>query len=477
LIPYVWLFSSDGDDFVLDHHTNRVFAISPREAECFRLWMERRDWAALTRDYGAEAAEIQKLRDQGLFSCQPPDGLAFGAPWDEIEAMIHRKRSHTILEVTQQCNLRCKYCAFGGSFKDHRTHSSRSMSIDTLEAAILAAIDHSVDMDSISIGFYGGEPLLSLDLVEHAVAFARRHSAGKPLRFSLTTNATLLEETTAEFFRDNDFSVLVSIDGPKQMHDRYRVHADGRGSYDETIEGLKVLLDTFPQDTHGRIGLNMVIPSIGWVKQLHELWDREPWLPKGIRAQASVVEAPEGFAALPAPGGATWGDIRGDWFQRTELGQADSSSIRNDLLERKYAIIHQRVVFPGFRTTFFPNGCCIPAVRKIYVTVGGEYLICERAHGCPPIGDLRTGVNTDRIKQLVDEYALGSIEDCRGCTAIANCSLCFTQAYECGKFSSVKKRSFCGGERRSFAEGFSDYCQLRKKNPEHIKTWEAIKLE
>lgn len=474
--PYVWLFNSEGKGYVLDHHTNRLFALSKREAEYIRLWLEGRTRESLALEYATEAAEIQKLQDDGLFCCRPPDGLAFGAGWDEIEVMIRRKRAHTILEITQQCNLRCKYCTFGGGFKDHRRHSSKSMSIETLEEAVLSAIEHGVDNDSISMGFYGGEPLLRFDLIKHAVAFAHRHSAGKPLKFSMTTNATLVEKESAEFLRDNDFSVLVSIDGPKHMHNRYRVHADGQGSYEKTIEGLRLLLETFPQDMHERIGLNPVIPAIGWVKQLHELWDQEPWLPRGIRVQVSVLDPPEGFVALPVPEGTTWGDIREEWFEITKSGQTDSSPIRSDLFERQYALIHQRSTFPGHRTHFFPNGCCIPAVRKIYVTVDGEYLICERAHGCPPIGHLRTGVDIDRIKQLVNEYVLNSVEDCRSCMAIANCNLCFNQAYEGGIFSSVRKQSYCDGERRAFAEGLSGYCQLRKKNPEQIKKWEAIKF-
>lgn len=476
LRPYVWLFSSDGNDFVLDHHTNRVFALSPREAECIRLWIEGGDWAALTRDYGAEVAEIQKLRDEGLFCCRPPDGLAFGAGWDEIEAMIRWKRSNTVIEVTQQCNLRCTYCTFGGGFKDHRTHSPKSMSIDTLEEAVMAAIDHGVDMDSINIGFYGGEPLLRFDLVRHAVALARRNSAGKPLNFSITTNATLVKKESAEFLRNNDFSVLVSIDGPKHMHNRYRVYPSGKGSYQSAIDGLKILLNTYPLDMHVRIALNMCIPSIGWARQLQKLWNQEPWLPRGIRARSSVIDLPEGFGVLPAPEGATWQDIRKDWLESMKTGRADISSIISDMFNKKFAIIHQRQTFSSFRNNFFPNGCCIPAVRKIYVTVDGDYLICERAHGCPPIGNLRTGVNVDLIKQVVNDYTLNSKEDCLNCVAIANCSLCFNHAYEDGKFSLQRKRYFCESERRSHTRAFSDYCRLCKEQPQQIKMWESIKI-
>jgi len=402
--------------------------------------------------------------------------LAYGANWDELEVMIRRQRSHTVIELTQQCNLRCKYCTFGGGFKDHRMHSPKIMSEEIVEQAILAAIESGTEMEELSIGFYGGEPLISFDLLKHAVAFARLHSAGKALRFSVTTNATLIEKKTAEFLRDNDFNILVSIDGPKYMHDTYRVYADGRGSYQWAIRGLKNLLEIYPSEMHKHIGLNMVIPSIGWVKQLHELWNDEKWLPRGIRAQVSVMDPPDGLLPPPPPDSTKWDDIRKYWLESTKAEIQDASSIYSNIFDRMFAIIHQRPTFTGFRNSFFPNGCCIPAVRKIYVSVDGDYLICERAHGCPPIGNLRSGVDINKVKQIVDEYVTNSYNECRNCLAISNCTLCFDQAFESGKFSHERKRLFCENERATIVRSFPDYCRLCKEQTQRVKVWEDIQI-
>jgi uncharacterized protein len=474
LNPYIWLFSSDESWFVLDLHTNKLFALRPREAEVIKRWFAGEGLTDLAKEYPSETTELERLRNEGLFGCQPPEGLSFGAEWDEIKKMILNKRSRTVIELTQKCNLRCKYCTFSGGFKDHRTHSSKTMSKEVLESAINSAFKHGEEVEEINIGFYGGEPLLAFHLLKWAVYFARTKSAQKKVTFSITTNATLVDEKKARFLKDNDFNILVSIDGPEYMHNRYRVYPNGCGSYMATAEGLKLLIDTYPLEMHNHIGLNMVIPSIDWFKHLQELWNNETWLPKSIRAQAVVMDPPDGLL-LPQPtDGVRFEDIKAGWLEKTKMGKEAETKLLSDMFDKAFAEIHQRLIYQGRRNSFFPNGCCIPGVRKIYVTVEGNYQICERVHGCPDIGNVESGVDINKIKTIVDDYIKNSFEDCKDCFALPNCQICFANAYESNEYSRKRKREACEFMRESIAQNFADYVLLCRKYPHKMDAWDKV---
>ena len=149
--------------------------------------------------------------------------------------------SQLILQVTQQCNLRCAYCAYSGIYEGHRVHQNKRMSFELAKRGIDFFIKHSREKDSIDIGFYGGEPLLEFDLLKKCTEYARGLVEGKELTFGLTTNGTLLKDEIAEYLVENDFRIGISLDGPKREHDINRRFANGKGSFDTIIQNVKRL--------------------------------------------------------------------------------------------------------------------------------------------------------------------------------------------------------------------------------------------
>lgn len=472
--PFIHLLESKGRKFVLDLHTNRMFSLSLREAQVFEKWLNGTELRILTKEYHNEVTTIENLRLQGLFCSEQPIGLAFGADWDTICDKILHERERTLIEITQNCNLRCKYCTFHGGFKDHRVHRSLVMSEEVLKSTIANASQFGDRLEEISVGFYGGEPLSYLRLLKSAVFFAQRISSRKKIRFSITTNATLIDKTKARFLRDAEFSVLVSIDGPKYMHDRYRVFPNGKGSYDEAIRGLRVLLDVYPQHLHSKIGLNMVVPAFGWIKKLEELWENEPWLPRTIRAVASIMIPPDSLDISHLSSKLGRSDLCQEWLLSFERPRKELITPTSNIFDNSMLKIHRRSLFDAPRSTFFPNGCCIPGVQKVYVTADGEYRMCERAHGVPPIGTVDTGIDFGKIRHIIEEYCSRSFLDCRTCWAISICRLCFKDAYESGHFTMEKKRRACSAQKKSLSEDLTVYCMTTLDYPEKLKEWDTM---
>ncbi|MEK6649376.1 MAG: anaerobic sulfatase maturase [Bacteroidota bacterium] len=140
------------------------------------------------------------------------------------------------------CNLDCTYCFYldkAGLFPGTPTHR---MSLDTLEQLVRQAMQYSPPQ--ISFGWQGGEPtLMGLPFFRKAVEFQERYGAGKTVGNGLQTNGVLLDSDWAKFLADYNVLVGLSLDGPRHIHDRYRVAKGGQGSWQTVCDSAKILLD------------------------------------------------------------------------------------------------------------------------------------------------------------------------------------------------------------------------------------------
>lgn len=146
------------------------------------------------------------------------------------------------LNIINQCNLDCSYCyATGGSYDN----PGAKMSLDTAQRSVDLVIDSVVKNggNSMTIGFFGGEPMLAIDLIKKVVSYVKSTvPSGITVKYLITTNGTLITNDHIDFMKDNNFQVMLSLDGDKEVHDRNRHYPGGRGSYEETVNALEMLL-------------------------------------------------------------------------------------------------------------------------------------------------------------------------------------------------------------------------------------------
>ena len=109
------------------------------------------------------------------------------------------KIGQLILQVTQNCNLRCNYCVYSGGY-DTRMHNNKRMSFEMAKKSIDFLKLHSRNQERVIIGFYGGEPLLEFSLIKKCVEYAESTLKGKKIEYSTTTNATLLNDEVIRYF-------------------------------------------------------------------------------------------------------------------------------------------------------------------------------------------------------------------------------------------------------------------------------------
>ena len=152
-----------------------------------------------------------------------------------------REVKNIVVGVADRCNLKCTYC-----YANEGTYNNAEKLI--ISDDVLERIDQIIwELSSEGVGsihYFGGEPLLAADKIfnfcKRIVAEYKNKSAQLP-KFSITTNGTLLSADIVKKMKEYDFAVCVSLDGPKEIHDALRISKDGRGSFDQVMEGIQRL--------------------------------------------------------------------------------------------------------------------------------------------------------------------------------------------------------------------------------------------
>ena len=140
------------------------------------------------------------------------------------------------------CNLDCKYCFFLS--KEMLYPGSRfRMANELLDTYIRQLIESHVRAPEVNIAWQGGEPtLMGLDFFKLSVEYAEKYRRpNQQIVFTIQTNGTRLDDEWGAFFKQHNFLVGISIDGPREMHDTYRVNKGGQGSFDQVMRGLETL--------------------------------------------------------------------------------------------------------------------------------------------------------------------------------------------------------------------------------------------
>ena len=188
------------------------------------------DITYLTDEQIKEAMEdCEALKAQGLLFKE--EVKTYPMKSSEVKALC--------IHICHDCNFRCRYCfADEGAY-----HSGRreSMTLETAKAAVDFLIANSGKRKVLEMDFFGGEPLMNLDVLKQTVYYAKEAGAkaGKKFLFTTTTNALLLNDETIEFFNQEMENVVLSLDGRKEVHDAIRKSINGKGTFDLIIDKIK----------------------------------------------------------------------------------------------------------------------------------------------------------------------------------------------------------------------------------------------
>jgi uncharacterized protein len=139
------------------------------------------------------------------------------------------------------CNLACKYCFYLDKTQFFSDNETFRMSDDILEKFTKDYIEALENIPEINYSWQGGEPtILGVDFFRKAIDLQKKYANGKKITNALQTNGTLIDDEWCEFFKENNFLIGVSIDGPRDLHDTFRIDKKNKGSFDDVVRGIEL---------------------------------------------------------------------------------------------------------------------------------------------------------------------------------------------------------------------------------------------
>jgi uncharacterized protein len=406
-----------------------------------------------------------RWRKRGYLAVRRPKRFAFPLAKEQVRGRLDRNVEQLILGVTDECNLRCRYCIYSGAYPLFRVHRPRRMSIQTAWAAIDFYLAHSSGQDELLLSFYGGEPLLCLPLLRSAVAHIEAGRGTRRIRYNVNTNGMALNDSATDFLVEHDFALRVSLDGPEALHDANRVDRSGHGSFRRILGRLKRLKERHPHFFRTRVSFLSVI---GWpydIAGARRFFEREATA-CGARVEVNAVR-PHGttyFATYPVPK-----DYHGyrdmeDAYASEMIKKGQAEPFLAGLFDRTMARIASRPLDEPLEEVAYPNGMCMPGVRRLFVDAAGRFQPCERFNETVTIGDVDSGYDEKAIDRLIRQYVATCRSACGGCWARRLCTACPVSANGDG-IDLQRKAAFCTLERRSLRRSLSLYLRILEENP------------
>ncbi len=354
--------------------------------------------------------------------------------------LIHLKQ--LVFEVTDACNLKCKYCGYADFYQgfDER----QGIMLPFRKARLIIDYLHKLWKENfvegtsfpVSISFYGGEPLLNMSFIKEVIAYLESlEFVGKKIFFNMTTNAMLLDKFM-DYLVDKEFRLLISLDGDEEGHS-YRIDHAGNNSFDRVNRNIKMLQDKYPKYFSKLVQFNSVLHNKNSVeatyRYIKDNFGKSPRISplnnSGIKDEkkseffntyqnvSESIKHSQNCEALEA-----------EMF----IDAPEMSSLAN------YIFYETGNVFDTYNDLFVnksslslpPTGTCTPFSKKMFVTVNGKIIPCERIDHDFAVGfvhddyvELDLQYAAERHNYFVSKY----ITQCQHCAQMKSCPQCVYQ--------------------------------------------------
>ncbi|MBQ8606517.1 MAG: thioether cross-link-forming SCIFF peptide maturase [Clostridia bacterium] len=389
---------------------------------------EQKDREAVIRDMQEKYADREDITPKDIEECYEQvlslkeSGKLFAPDtFADMAGTLKQKTSGVVkalcLHVAHTCNLNCSYCfASQGKYNGERA----VMSFEVGKRALDFLVENSGTRRNLEVDFFGGEPLMNFQVVKDLVAYARsiEKERGKNFRFTLTTNGIQIDDDVIEFANRECSNVVLSLDGRKEIHDRFRVDYAGNGSWDRIVPKFQKLVSA-------RDGKNYYMRGTFTHANPDFLKDIETMLELGFNelSMEPVV------CAAGDPSELTKDDLPIVLDQYEKLAEL---MLRRDKEGRPFTFYHYMIDLTGGPCIYKRISGCGSGTEYMAVTPSGELYPCHQFVGDEKfrLGDIWEGVTN---KAIQDEFAACNVyahPECKDCWARLYCSGgCAANAY------------------------------------------------
>jgi uncharacterized protein len=407
---------------------------------------------------------------------------------DSITYALSNLRQLTF-EITDACNLRCKYCGYGEFYEDYDKRENKNLSIEDAIALLDYLIRFWQSEQNVSsnrnvyISFYGGEPLLNMEFIKDVVTYIEQKKlTTRHIIFSMTTNAILLE-CYMGYLVEKDFNLLISLDGDAE-NTAYRVDVSGNPSFEKIVKNVNALRDKYPDYFARKVNFNAVLHNKNTVEEIYHFFK-------------------ETYHKIPSIGELNNMGIRSDKqkdFMQTYRNKNESlqQSEHYEEIEQEMFLqppsfhtvcifLHQYsgFVYRNYNELLYGKpekqswitGTCPPFGKKMFVTVNGKILPCERIGHQFALGTVdKKGVHLDfeKIAQRYNHDFSKLEKQCQTCFNKKACIQCIFN------LPDLEQNPICHGfMNKTDFEQYQEYIMsfLRKHPEDYYRIMEEIIVE
>ena len=391
-----------------------MFENASREEILLAMETKYAERSDITKEDLAECyAQVVSLKDAGkLFA---PD------IFEPMAGQLKQKTAGVVkalcLHVAHTCNLNCSYC-FASQGKYHGDRAV--MSYEVGKQALDYLMENSGTRRNLEVDFFGGEPLMNFQVVKDLVAYARsvEKEMGKNFRFTLTTNGVLVDDDVIEWANRECSNVVLSLDGRKEVHDRYRVDYAGNGSWEKIVP-------KFQKFVEARGGKEYYMRGTFTHANPDFLKDIQVMLDLGFNELSmEPVVCAEGD-----PSALTQEDMAIVMDQYEKLAQL---MLERDKAGNPFTFYHYMIDLSGGPCIYKRISGCGSGTEYMAVTPWGDFYPCHQFVGEErfKLGDIWNGITNVEVQNEFASCNVYAHPECRDCWARLYCSGgCAANAY------------------------------------------------
>ena len=437
--------TSSGQYYAYITATNQIITLDNQ-------WYEQ-----TVRDEKDVSIVFQQLEKIGINTHTVPERIEWQLSPEEYLSVIRHAIPALVLEITQECTLRCDYCIYSGNYQGRRMHSGKHMDWDTLKTTIDFYASHSLNLKKVRISFYGGEALIHFSLIKQAVDYIHTVFAEKEVIINISSNGTTLTESVVIWLQKNpDVSVTVTVNG--WAHDKHRKLQNGQGSLKKIQENLMRIKQSYP-----------------------DVWNRVDFLANAANYR-ELLEIRDYYSEhIKKPPALITGIIEEDGNDLIQkiVNTKEEKSITKQI---EYLLYDEQDVYllPNYQMELseiasrliglrapvcVETASCMPCSEKLFVSASGELGICESVGADNRLGNIYDGINIEWAEVLLNGARTIFNSQCRICWCQRLCSMCYTGMRVSQDGSIRLADGFCNRMRSNIEENLCIFCEVFERNP------------
>jgi uncharacterized protein len=424
---------SELSKYILDNHLHNGIV---DENGCFT------DPYLQTQDKEMVNYYIQKnsfLSSQGFFESQNNQVIPF-----EIDAKTVLKgftMSNSIcFEVTERCNLRCEYCIYGKYYNHYDQREGVDMSFNVAKTFLDYKINLWLSENNTShnnvklIGFYGGEPLVNIKLIQQIVEYVKdfENKYSFKFRFQMTTNGTLLDKYQ-DFLIKNDFLICISLDGDKD-HNQYRVFKNNKPTFSKVMRNIRMI------EANNKLFFDSNISFFSVLHNKSNIYDIANFFSECFKKYTGMSPL-NPIGDIQVMKQMSYKGIEVIQSSRKFKLKEDNS----ELFSRNKYLSHHVLLYQSREDNKLRTGTCLPFSKRTFITARGNILMCEKILHLYKMGKVEEGdvyIDFVEASKIYNNRINEMFAKCICCFMSKNCTKCILsfRSNDCSGF--VNKEQF-----------------------------------